>query len=99
MSDRLIELALETLELRKAAIQAEIEQLRAQLKSQGTARPASGATRAPKKAVRAQRGPRSASARKAQSERMKEFWAKKKAEAAGKNNKPAASPAKKNGKE
>ncbi len=99
MSDRLIELALETLELRRAALQAEIEQLRAQLKSQSADRAARAPVQMPKKAVRAPRRPRSASARKAQSQRMKEFWARKRAEAAGKNNKPAASAAKKNGKE
>jgi hypothetical protein len=69
MTDRLIELAIETLESRKAAIDAEIAQLRSQLK-------------APTGKRGSARGPRTAASRKAQSERMKDYWAKKRAEAA-----------------
>jgi hypothetical protein len=69
MADRLIELAIETLESRKAAIDQEIQQLRAQLKSPSGRR------------AKRSRGPRSAASRKAQSQRMKEYWAKKRAEA------------------
>ena len=68
MTDRLIELAIETLESRKAAIDAEIAQLRGQVKSAGRKRGSA-------------RGPRTAASRKAQSKRMKEYWAKKRAEA------------------
>jgi uncharacterized small protein (DUF1192 family) len=100
MSDRIIELALETLELRKAAVQAEIDQLRAQLKSSKAGSVSPAAAPAPKKAARGSRGPRSAASRKAQSARMKEFWARKRADAAGRNSakaQPAAS--KKNSKD
>ncbi len=76
MTDRLIELALESLQARKAAIEAEMEQLKAQMKAPR------GRRAAP--ASKPSRGPRSAAARKAQSERMKLYWAKKRAEATAK---------------
>ena len=69
MDNRIIQLALEALAKRKAAIDAEI----AELKS--TANKKSGG--APSKAT---------AARQSQSERMKAYWARKRAEAA----KPAA---------
>jgi hypothetical protein len=87
MADRLIELALETLESRKAAIEAEIQQLRSQLTSSrrgGAAVAKSGVSAGARR-----RRPRSAAARKAQSLRMKEYWAKRRAE------KSSKSPAKK----
>jgi hypothetical protein len=100
MSDRIIELALETLEARKAALQAEIDQLRAQLKSvDGAEKIAAKPAPVAKKGPRGRRGPRSAAARKAQSARMKEFWARRKAEAAGKSSAKAPAGAKKSGKE
>ncbi len=94
MSDRILELALETLESRKAAIQAEIEQLRAQMRGgrSSASAPKAEAPVSKKAAVRTRR-PRSAAARKAQSLRMKEYWAKRRAESAGKG------AAKKNGRE
>jgi hypothetical protein len=82
MADRLIELALETLETRKAAIEAEIQQLRAQLRSPRRRGPAARPAGAKAGVVR--RRPRSAAARKAQSQRMKEYWARKRAEGAAK---------------
>jgi hypothetical protein len=84
MADRLIELALETLESRKAAIDAEIQQLRAQLRSP---RRRGVAARTGATAVVKKRRPRSAAARKAQSQRMKEYWARKRAETAAKPSK------------
>lgn len=76
MDRRLIELALVTLEARKAALDTEIADLRSQLspvipppRAKGTAAAAP---------VRKRRR-RSAASRKAQSERMKAYWAKKKA--------------------
>ena len=78
MDKRLIELALEALEQRKASIDAEIAAIRAEMTGRGGIKsilPTKAAV-APKK-----RGPRSKAARKAQSERMKAYWAKKRAEA------------------
>jgi hypothetical protein len=73
---RIIELALETLAARKAAIEAEI----AALKDAVSPKPATPrvAAAAPKSAKRV----RTASSRKAQSEKMKVYWAKRRAEAA-----------------
>ncbi len=78
MDKRLIELALEALEQRKAAIDAEITAIRAELTGRGriASIPSIKPAAPPKK-----RGPRSKAARKAQSERMKAYWAKKRAEA------------------
>ena len=75
MDKRLIELALEALEVRKAALDSEIASLRAQLagraKTAGTPANAAGPGK--------KRGPQSKAARKAQSVRMKAFWVKKRA--------------------
>ncbi len=78
MDKRLIELALEALEQRKAAIDAEITAIRTELTGRGriASIPSIKPAAPPKK-----RGPRSKAARKAQSERMKAYWAKKRAEA------------------
>lgn len=77
MDKRLIELAIEALEQRKASIDAEIAAIRAELTGRGRVASISltKAAVAPKK-----RGPRSKAARKAQSERMRAYWAKKRAE-------------------
>ena len=75
MDKRLIELALEALEVRKASIDSEIASLRAQLAGRGKVPGIAGkAGIAGKK-----RGPQSKAARKAQSERMKAYWAKRRA--------------------
>ena len=76
MPDRLIELAIEALESKKAAIDAEIAQLREDLRPARRRRP----VRAAKKAGRRPR--MSAAARKALSERMKARWAEWRAERA-----------------
>ncbi len=68
MEKRILELALETLEQRKALLQSEIESIQAELK--GRSRPAAAADApAPRRRRRM-----SAALRKAQSERMKKFW-------------------------
>ena len=72
MNQRILELALEALTARKAAIETEIETLK-----RGLSRPPRapiGAAKAPKQA----HPMRSAAARKAQSEKMKAYWAKRK---------------------
>ena len=74
MTDRLIELAIEALESRKATIEAEIAALREELRLAGR-----------RGRVRASNNPRmSAAARKDLSERMKARWAKWRAERAKK---------------
>jgi hypothetical protein len=80
MDKRLIELALEALAVRKAALDAEIAKMRSQL----GARVAVAKAPAAKPSRKRKRGPQSKSARKAQSERMKAYWAKRRAESARK---------------
>jgi hypothetical protein len=77
MPDRLIELAIEALESRKAAIDAEIAQLREELGPVGRRR------RIPARRI-GKRPPMSAAARKALGERMKARWVKWRAERATK---------------
>ena len=77
--NRILELAVETLEKQKAGIDAEIETVRAELKEigSGTARkvkPAAANTRRKRLRTRAER--------KAHSEGMKAYWAAKRAKAA-----------------
>lgn len=81
MDKRLIELALEALELRKAALDAEIAKMRSQLGGRTVAAKTPAAKLPGKKK---KRGPQSKSARKAQSERMKAYWAKRRGEVARK---------------
>ncbi len=73
MDTRILELALEALQVQKAKLEAEIEQVRRELR-QGPRANQTGA--APKRAIRRRR--RSAAERKAQSERMRAYWANKK---------------------
>jgi hypothetical protein len=82
MEKRLIELAIEALELRKAAIDAELTKIRATLSGGAKAAAASQLAKAVAPAPTRKRGPRSKAARKAQSERMKLFWAQRRAEKA-----------------
>lgn len=86
MDQKIIELAIEALQSRKAVIEAEVEALHAQLKGGVKAK-------AERPAMR-RRGKKSAAQRRAQSERMKLYWEKKKAEASIKAAKKP-SPAKK----
>ena len=79
MDNRILELALETLVARRAAIEAEIAEIRAELEGRV---PSVG--RSSKVASVRRRRPRTAAERKAQSERMKAYWAKRRAQA-GKN--------------
>ena len=72
--NRILELALETLEKQKAEIDAEIEKLRAELKGQstGVSRKRKSQTKPKKKRSM------TAAQRKAHSESMKKYWAQKK---------------------
>jgi hypothetical protein len=70
MDKRILELALETLEKNRAQLQAEIDAIRSGLK--GAFKP---------EAVAAQRGAKSAAERRAQSLRMKAYWAAKRSPA------------------
>jgi hypothetical protein len=75
MDKRILELAVEALQERKAKVEAEIESIQAQL---------GGAIGKPKIAIPrvAKRRKRTAAQRKAQSERMKAYWAARKNKAA-----------------
>ena len=79
MNSRILELALEALEMRKAQLNTEIEALRAEIGSTVPPKKAQG-KKVEKKAPRKM----SAAARKAVSARMKAYWAKKRAEKAKK---------------
>jgi hypothetical protein len=74
VNQRILELALEALTARKAELDAEIEALKNGLPSRPSARPP--VARAPKRA----HPMKSPAARKAQSAKMKTYWAKRKAE-------------------
>ncbi len=98
MDKRIIELAIEALEIRKAAVETEIAGLRAVVGKQRrhaatpsrtvSSRKRSGQSRqraqganakhAGARSTARKRGPQSAAARKAISERMKAYWAKQK---------------------
>ena len=86
MANRLVELAIEALEARKSAIEEEIKTLRLELRSGRRSRAAAGgmlSNRKPGRLFAKRRGHRmSAAARKAQSLRMKEYWARKRAASA-----------------
>lgn len=75
MKQRLLELALEALAVRKASIDAEIEAIKQEL----SGRPAAAAPAAKVEAPKTGRRKRSAASRKAQSEKMKAIWAARKA--------------------
>ena len=78
MDRRILELALETLEARRAAIDSEMEALK-----RGLAGGRSTTSRAAKVVIAKSTPPkRSAAFKKAQSERMKALWAKRKADKA-----------------
>ncbi len=72
--NRILELAFEELTRRKKEIENEIEMLRAESKPAGLRKTGSAETGA--------RRPRTPAERKAQSERMRKYWAAKKARAA-----------------
>ena len=74
MANRLVELAIEALEARKAAIDEEIGRLRRKLRPRRRSRASAIAP-----ARRRKKGGMSAEAREAQSLRMKEYWARKRA--------------------
>ena len=79
MAENLVELAIEALEARKAAIDEEIARLRGQ-RGRGGRRSARGAE-APAARGKRRRRKRSAAARRAQAQKMREYWARRKAAA------------------
>jgi len=98
MNQRILQLALEALESRKAQIEKEIAQLQAELgspvkkshsekmKAYWARKRAESAKLSAAQAPAApmlKRKPKTAAQRKAQSKRMKAYWAKRKAKAAG----------------
>ena len=80
MDNHILELALEALEARKTAVAAEIEGIRSQLKGEAGIKTA----KERKASVRptGRRRPRTPAEKKAQSEKMKLYWAKRRAGAA-----------------
>ncbi len=80
MDTRILELALETLIARKTAVEAEIAEIRAELEGRA---PSPKSSRRTAKVSRRRRA-RTPAERKAQSERMKLYWAAKRAQAAKK---------------
>jgi hypothetical protein len=89
---RILELALETLEKRRTQVEADVEALRAEMRGRGevTAKRKAGPTASPS----GRRRTRTPAERKAQSKRMKSYWAAKKAATAAKAKKPTQSGAK-----
>ncbi len=81
---RILELALETLETKRAELEAAIEELRGGIRGGITKRPGT-----PSPAM-AKRRSRTAAERKAQSLRMKRIWAEKRAAKAAKDKKRTA---------
>jgi hypothetical protein len=87
MNQRILELAVEELERQRAEIIAEIEAIRAELRGSST-------TGKAKSEADSRRRPRSAAQKKAQSEKMKVYWAKRLQKAGKKNpSKPKANKA------
>jgi len=86
---RILELALETLEKQTTQVEAEIEALRGEMRGRGRATSTRKAETAASPSGR--RRTRTPAERKAQSKRMKAYWAAKKAAAAAKAKKPAQS--------
>jgi hypothetical protein len=86
---RLLELAIKALEVRQAAINTEIEAIRAELKGVGAPR-----IKGPDSAAVEGRGRGNLAARRAQSERMRKIWAARKAAAVKKATRPKAKPGK-----
>ena len=86
MANRLIELALEALESRKTRIESEIKELRSQIR-RGidaflTARMGARRRKPDRRSGTGRKRVRTAASRKAQSLKMKEYWAKRRAESA-----------------
>jgi len=89
-TNRLVELAIAELERQRARINADIDAIQAELKDTGatTLRVTSSATPTTPKGRK-----RTAAEKKAQSQKMKEIWAARKAKAAGKSGLVKATPA------
>ena len=86
---RILELALETLEKRKTQVEAEVEALRAEMRGRGRATSTRKAETAASPSGR--RRARTPAERKAQSKRMKAYWAAKKAAVTAKAKRPTQS--------
>jgi peptidoglycan hydrolase CwlO-like protein len=87
---RILELALEALEKRKTQVEAEVKALRAEMRGSGKA--TSTRKAGPTASASGRRRAKTPAERKAQSKRMKAYWAAKKAAAAAaKAKKPAQS--------
>jgi hypothetical protein len=86
---RILELALEALEKQKTQVEAEVEALRAEMRGSGraTLKRKTGPIASPPGKRRA----KTPAERKAQSKRMKAYWAAKKASIAAKAKKPTRS--------
>ena len=85
MANRLVELALEALESRKNQIESEIKELRSQIRrGLNTLNTRTGARgqKPGRRSAPGRRRVRTAASRKAQSLRMKAYWAKRRAESA-----------------
>jgi hypothetical protein len=87
---RILELALEALQVRKTQVEAEVEALRAEMRGRSgiaTSTRKAGPTAGPSGKRRA----KTPAERRAQSKRMKAYWAAKKAAVAAKAKKPTHS--------
>lgn len=86
---RILELALEALQNQKAQVEAEVEALRAEMR--GSAGATLKRKAAPTAGLKGKRRAKTPAERKAQSKRMKAYWAAKKAALAAKAKKTAHS--------
>jgi hypothetical protein len=86
---RILELALETLEKRRTQVEAEVKALRAEMR--GSVRATSTRKAESTESLSGRRRARTPAERKAQSKRMKAYWAAKKAAAVAKSKKATQS--------
>ena len=78
-NNRIIELAIEALEARKAQLDKEVEALKVRAAAPAPRIPRAPRARGQKAKAPGSRRPRTAAQKKAQSKRMKAYWAKRKA--------------------
>jgi hypothetical protein len=88
-NERILELALEALEKRKTQVETEIEALRAEMRGSGGV--VSTRKAGPIARPKGKRRAKTPAERKAQSKRMKAYWAAKKAAVAAKAKRPTKS--------
>ena len=86
---RILELALKALEKQKTQVEAEVKALRAEMR--GSRRPTLKRKAGPTAGLSGRRRTRTPAERKAQSKRMKAYWAAKKAALAAKAKRPTQS--------